>query len=781
MKRVCPTGLLAGLLVFAFSTMAFAAETAPARGPANPAWLKAYRDHLLPRKLSGTRQVNREWSHARRLAGPTVNKADTTADDAQTMPSVANLGGGRLFATFADASPVPGANRLSSYAYSSNDGVTWTNGKAFPASPLGNYMEPVAAANRLTHEVYVANSDFTDASETIPVYRSTDYGQTFSAPVNGSPGFVGSGEFQLTPSITVDNFAGGGNGNVYLCWTDAYSAGSFYFASEVRFSRSTNHGATFSPSNGAAAPPIAVGGQSCWVAVSPNHQVNVFYYRGRGTGASANNKLFMRRSTNLGASFGPEILVATLKSKERSTLALSGGITVEMRPRVAINPVAAKPIIYVTYNDDPNPADPNDNAAIYYVRSANGGATWSAPILVTSAAKEEFAPDIAIPDAGGAPVISWYSFQDDASGVTSYHRRARSGTIAANGSIAFNGNTFRLGPNVGSGIGISFRNSMVGGASKVYAVWGDSRKTSTFNGNQQDIYFAAIRGPSLNADVSTTAAISTSSPKLGNTFTYTLTVHNGATAATDVVPAIRLNRFWKVVSVVPSIGTCWQAGVIVSCILSDMSANSSATVAVSVQPYIKAGAIGISSDATTSSKDVAPANNAVSTAVTVDGSEAQTADVSTGDVNQAIPDDGGATALDAGATLVPSSPASVVNLTLKLRIAHSFANDLRVEVIAPSGKTIAMKAENTSSGADFGTGATTCAGTMTRIDETAAARISSALPPFTGTFRPDGDLMAMMGENVGGDWRIRFTDQVAQDAGTVHCAILGITVIATPP
>ncbi len=47
---------------------------------------------------------------------------------------------------------------------------------------------------------------------TIQVFRSDDNGITWMAPVNGTPG--GSSEDKQW--IAVDNFAGPGNGNVYL-------------------------------------------------------------------------------------------------------------------------------------------------------------------------------------------------------------------------------------------------------------------------------------------------------------------------------------------------------------------------------------------------------------------------------------------------------------------------------------------------------------------------------------------------------------------------------------
>ena len=130
--------------------------------------------------------------------------------------------------------------------------------------------------------------------ETIPVFKSTNAGHTFQAPVNAAPGYEGTGNSQFKPWMAIDNFAGSGGGNIYVCWNRYEGSGP----SEIRFSRSTNSGRSFGPNRGLL---VAAGGPGCFVTVSPNHQVSVFYLRGTGPfGQGGNNKLFMRRSTGPG-------------------------------------------------------------------------------------------------------------------------------------------------------------------------------------------------------------------------------------------------------------------------------------------------------------------------------------------------------------------------------------------------------------------------------------------------------------------------------------------------
>ena len=102
--------------------------------------------------------------------------------------------------------------------------------------------------------------------ENIQVFKSTDGGESFAAPVDGTPGYSGTtGEFQDKDWLTVDNVAGAGQGNVYLCWTR--SAGD---EGEIRLTRSTDHGASFGPSLGTL---VSTGGHGCFVVVGAAHLV----------------------------------------------------------------------------------------------------------------------------------------------------------------------------------------------------------------------------------------------------------------------------------------------------------------------------------------------------------------------------------------------------------------------------------------------------------------------------------------------------------------------------
>ena len=58
--------------------------------------------------------------------------------------------------------------------------------------------------------------------------------------------------------------------------------------------------------------------------------------------------------------------------------------------------------------------------------------------------------------------------------------------------------------------------------------------------------------------------------------------------------------------------------------------------------------------------------------------------------------------------------------------------------------------------------------TDTVFDDEAATAIGAGSAPFTGSFRPEQPLSAFDGKPVDGTWKLRISDQAAQDIGTLN-------------
>ena len=340
--------------------------------------------------------------------------ASGTGNFTQSETSILAFGN-TVILGFNDAgSNAGGANKFTGWSYSFDGGATFTDGGTLPTNAGGDAGDPVLARNETTGRIYYSTLGF--SISTIQVFRSDDNGVTWSAPVNGTPG--GSSEDKQW--MAVDNFPGPGNGNVYLISRRFGSGPGIYMF------RSTDHGNTFGPNLGVQ---IVSGQQGAFVTVGPDHAVYAFWYNG--------TTLQMRKSTDFGASFASAVTVASgLAGGVNGDLALTGlrqgtasysGFRSNEFPHVAVNPVSGH--LYVTYNN--NPAG-TDKADVYLVISADGGATWSAPVRVNDDATttDQWQPTIAVTPNGAALGIFYYSREEDPVDNNLFKYYGRTGVIS---------------------------------------------------------------------------------------------------------------------------------------------------------------------------------------------------------------------------------------------------------------------------------------------------------------------------------------------------------------
>src|SRR5215510_2996376 len=310
-----------------------------------------------------------------------------------------------------------GTNKFTGFARSTNGGATFTDGGSLPTNPGGDAGDPVLARNNTTGRLYFATLGF--SFSTIQVFRSDDNGATWMAPVNGTPG--GSGEDKEW--ITVDNFTGTGNGNVYLVSRRFGGTGG---GPGIYYFRSTDNGNTFGPNLGTQ---IVTGSQGAFVAVGPDHSVYAFWFAGA--------TLQMRKSTDQGLTFGAPVTVASgLVGGVNGDLGLTGirqgtstpaGFRSNEFPHAAVNPVNGN--IYVTFANNPPGVDKVD---IFVAQSTDGGATWGAPIRVNDDATttDQWQPTLAVTPDGANLGIFYYSRQEDPVGNNLFKFYGRTASIS---------------------------------------------------------------------------------------------------------------------------------------------------------------------------------------------------------------------------------------------------------------------------------------------------------------------------------------------------------------
>lgn len=301
---------------------------------------------------------------------------------------------------FNDSGSNNGANKFTGFAYSADGGLSFTDGGTLPTNPNGDAGDPVLARNETTGRIFFATLQTNGSG--IDVFHSDDGGVTWSLPAQGAPGKTSG---QDKDWIAVDNFAGSGNGNVYLVERDFGTGNGIYFF------RSTDGGATFGP-NGGTLITSASASQGAFVAVGPDHTVYVFWYAG--------SEIQMSKSTDQGVTFSAPVTVASgLVGGVNGNLLLTGlrqGTTTYATfrtnefPQAAVNPVTGA--IYVTYA---NHGAGNDKADIFLVQSTDGGTTFDAPIQVNDDATitDQWFPTVAVTPDGANLGIFYYSRQED--------------------------------------------------------------------------------------------------------------------------------------------------------------------------------------------------------------------------------------------------------------------------------------------------------------------------------------------------------------------------------
>ncbi len=340
--------------------------------------------------------------------------------------------GNRIVVGYNDSGSQSAGDKFTGYAISVDGGRTFTDMGELPDSPNDDSGDPVLARDEVSGTIYFAS--LTNATGPIQVFRSYDDGETFTAPVVATPGKTG---FQDKPWIAVDNFAGPGQGNVYVTATDfsgSVNNGIYFF-------RSTNDGNSYGPTGGTLIAATS-GVQGSWVTVDPNHTVYVFYFDGSVTPQT----IKMRKSFDNGATFSSAVTVATLATTAGNGdlgLTRSSASAATFRtnafPQVVVNPVSGH--LYMTYNNDPTGTDKAD---VYFTSSTNGGLTWSTPTRVNDdgTRNDQWQPTIAVTPDGKSVGVFWYDRRlSPTNSKIDYFGRI--GTATASG-VAFLSPSFRV-------------------------------------------------------------------------------------------------------------------------------------------------------------------------------------------------------------------------------------------------------------------------------------------------------------------------------------------------
>jgi subtilisin-like proprotein convertase family protein len=120
--------------------------------------------------------------------------------------------------------------------------------------------------------------------------------------------------------------------------------------------------------------------------------------------------------------------------------------------------------------------------------------------------------------------------------------------------------------------------------------------------------------------------------------------------------------------------------------------------------------------------------------------------------------------------LIIANTDAILDLDVQLNIRHTWDADLDVYLISPAGTEVELFS-------DVGGSANNFADTI--LDDEAALSITEGAAPFSGSFRPEGNLSDVDGEPLNGTWTLRITDDKQRDKGKLNSWQIMVTHATT--
>lgn len=381
---------------------------------------------------------------------------------------------------------------LSGYGYSSDGGLTWTDGGVIQPEPGGNsFGDPVVAADADGNFYYAELADNASGRSIIGVAKSTDGGKTWSAPVDATPG-RSAGAIQDKEWIAVDTTSSPHRGNVYVHWIE------FASTAEQMFSRSTDGGQTFGDAI-KITTSAAQRGQGAQVAVGPDGEVYVVW-----ESLGATRSLWFRKSVDGGQTFTAPRQITTLSRIGHTANCalggtrdvLNGDIRVLEWPSLAVDTSGSSDPLSPDFNPHrgtiyvaaPSRGAGADESDVYIVSSSDGGVTWTSRRKLNddTTTTDQFHAQIAVgPDATVA--VTWYDRRLSNDPLRANWLIDQFATVSTDGGQTFAPNfrvsdvsfpPSRTNPNTNllAGCYMGEYNGLVAGeAGEFFADWGDNR------------------------------------------------------------------------------------------------------------------------------------------------------------------------------------------------------------------------------------------------------------------------------------------------------------------
>lgn len=491
------------------------------------------------------------------------------------------------------------AGGLSGHAVSSNGGATWTD-----LDGIGGRGDPVIAAHAASGDFFYGEIATIGGNPAIGIARSTDGCQTFAAAVNAAP--VSSGLAGTTlndkPWVAVDNTGGPNDGTIYVCWTRFFQTtpgDATTGTSEMRFSRSTNSGATFIGEQ--VIVPTGSSAFGCSIQVGSNGEIYVGYAN------RADDEIEFRRSLDGGVSFDPIVDIDTDAPQPGDATTnncgtgntrpvLNGNIRMLHGAWLAVDTSGGPDdgTIYAAWME--NPADATDRSDVMVARSVDQGEHWvDVQQLGGGNNVDQFNPYVSV-SATGAVAVAWYDRRNDTANnlltdvYTAYSSDGGAGYGALIRVSDVSAGIPPLFPHYNPGTAQCYFGeylAVAGDVASFHYFWGDGRRSIVTTGFPSgrldlDVYYDRLEAPVLTGGDLRVSKTSRPDPAIaGEELYYDVTVTNFG--PNTVFNAVVTDELPDGVNFVTSTVPCTEAPVgTLTCEVGDVEAFDSVTFTIKV-------------------------------------------------------------------------------------------------------------------------------------------------------------------------------------------------------
>ncbi len=343
--------------------------------------------------------------------GPTVTPTSTIPEAEEHIAVDPRTGNSAtLVAAISDFS-LRGGSNTTKFAFSADNGATWTESfvpldpSDRPSTDDGPFQfnsDPVVAIDKAGN-VFLADLYFNFSATNRANGFYVSVGKLGTENLGFTAASTGAVATNLNPATTivedkewiaVDNSAGAPavGGNVYVCWTRFTAATDF-----TLFSRSTDHATTWSTTPVQINPAGQNGAvQGCQVAVGPAGEVYVAYQIFFIGGVRLH---FVAKSVDRGLTFSTAVPITPFFHDLR----FPSTYRKNSFPALAVSPTTGT--VVDVYADQPSP---RLGAEVEFIKSSDGGATFTAPLVINDvSAGQQFFPAVTI-DAAGVIHASWF-------------------------------------------------------------------------------------------------------------------------------------------------------------------------------------------------------------------------------------------------------------------------------------------------------------------------------------------------------------------------------------